>query len=150
MLAVGHHDYYYFTHEGQNLLLTIGDCENANARRFINSVPEHMFEQLCRAIGETIWGPNQYNVQNEQYMSFLFGFNETQTFIDRVSTATTFFALMPFDLVCLAHVAFMPFHDLNARWEIELDFGYTREFHTNDNPHLRNNHQEFYELHPLE
>ena len=68
MLAVGHHDYYYFNHLGTVLCMTIGDCESPAARRFINSVPEHMFNQLATAIGNRIWGPNAYNVQNEVYM----------------------------------------------------------------------------------
>ena len=136
MLAVGHHDYYYFNWLGTTLCLTIGDTENVTARRFLNGVPEHMFFQLANAIGETVWGANEYNVQNEPYMSFLSGQPATQGFMDRVSARTTFFSLMPFDLVCLSFVTFMPFHDIRSRWEIELDFGHTEQFHVNFNPHI--------------
>ena len=136
MLAVGHHDYYYFNHLGTVLCMTIGDCESPAARRFINSVPEHMFNQLATAIGNRIWGPNAYNVQNEVYMNYMSGQAATQQFMELVAAETTFFSLLPFDLVCLSYVTFMPFHDIRSRWEIELDFGHTRDFHINTNPHL--------------
>ena len=66
----------------------------------------------------------------------LSGQESTQAFINRAAAGTTFFSLMPFDMVCLSFVTFMPFHDIRSRWEIELDFGHTRDFHTNINPHL--------------
>lgn len=144
MLAVGHHDYYYFNHFGTVLCLTIGDCENRAARQFLNSVPEHMFQQLATAIGNRIWGPNMYNVQNEAYMNYLSGQQMTQQFMELLAPETTFFALMPLDRVCLSFVTFMPFHDIRSRWEIELDFGHTNDFHTNTNPYqpqLQNENQ---------
>ena len=139
MLGVGHHDYYYFNHLGTTLTLTIGDCEDLTARRFLNSVPEHMFFQLATAIGNHIWGQNLFNVQNERYMTFLSGQESTQTFIEHVAAGTTFFSLLPLDRVCLSYVTFMPFHDIRSRWEIELDFGHTRDFHINTNPHIQQN-----------
>ena len=141
MLTVGQHDYHYFNHAGTTLLLTIGDCENRAARQFINSIPEHMFDQLTSAIGNCIWNTNEFNVQNEVYMTYLSGQSATQRFINLISTETSFFDLMPFDRVCLSYITFLPFHDYRCRWEIELDFGHTSEFHTNVNPHrqLSNN-----------
>ena len=138
MLAyVGHHDYYYFNRSGTMFCLTIGDTESVTARRFLNGISERMFMQLANAIGETIWESNAYNVQNERFMTFLSGQEATQSFIERVATRTDFFALVPYDLVCLSYVTFMPFHDYHSRWEIELDFGHTEQFHTNVNPHVR-------------
>ena len=134
MLAAGQHDYYYFNYHGTTLLLTIGDTENRAAGQFLNSVPEHMFNQLATTIGNTIWGANEYDAQNNLYMTYLSGQAATQRFIEIISTESTFFALMPFDRVCLSFVTFLPFHDIRSRWEIELDFGHTEEFHTNLNP----------------
>ena len=127
--------YHYYTRNNISLLLTISDCEYLESRRFINTISDHTFQNLCAAVFETIWVPNRYNIQNIVAMDFLFGQNETQEFINVVSTETTFFALLPFDLVCLASVGIYPFHDLNARIEIELGFGSVREFHQNENPH---------------
>ena len=133
--SVGSHNYYYYTRNNVTLLLTISDCEYLESRRFINSTSDHNFQNLCAAIFESIWVPNRYNIQNLVAMDFLFGQNETQEFITTVSTETTFFGLLPYDLVCLASVGLYPFHDLNARIEIELGFGSVREFHQNENPH---------------
>ena len=94
MLAVGQHDYYYFNYYGTTLLLTIGDTENRAARQFLNSVPEHMFNQLATAIGNAIWGANEYDVQNNLYMTYLSGQAATQRFIEIVSTESTFFSLV--------------------------------------------------------
>ena len=115
MLAAGEHDYYYFNYYGTTLLLTIGDTENRAARQFLNSVPEHMFDRLATAIGNTIWGANEYDVQNNLYMTYLSGQAATQRFIEIVSTETTFFSLMPFDRICLSFVTFLPFHDIRSR-----------------------------------
>ena len=68
----------------------------------------------------------------------------TQQFMELLAPETTFFALMPLDRVCLSFVTFMPFHDIRSRWEIELDFGHTNDFHTNTNPYqpqLQNENQ---------
>ena len=135
MLNVGSHNYFYFNQDDTPLLLTVGDCEYRGARRFIDSVPQHCFDQLCTAILRTIWIPNRYNVQNERQMTFLFGQADTQEFINIVSEETTFFGLVPMESVCVASLGFYPFHDLNARWELELAFGPAADFHQNTNPH---------------
>ena len=134
MLNVGSHNYYYYTHNGVSLLLTLSDCEHSGARRFINSTSDEIFQNLCRSIFNTIWAPNRYNIQNLIAMDFLFGRNETQQFIEYVAAESDFFGLLPMEFLCVASVGLYPFHDLNARIEIELAFGPARDYHQNTNP----------------
>ena len=137
-MNLGGHNYFYFNYHNVPLLLTVGDCEYIGARRFIDSTADHNFHSLCTAIGDTIWAPNRYNVQTNRHMDFLLGQNETQEFINTVSERTNFFGLMP-EYVCVANIGLYPFHDLHARWEIDIGFGSALEFHQNYNPNAQNN-----------
>ena len=131
---VGSHNYYYHTQNNVTLLLTISDCEYIESRRFINNTPDHLFQQLSRAVFETIWIPNRYNIQNQLQFNYIFGQAETQEFITHVAAETNFFGRLPMDLICISSIGIYPYHDLNARIEIEIGFGSAREFHTNSNP----------------
>ena len=96
----------YFNRDDKPLLLTIGGSEYSGARRFIDSVPEHCFQQLCTATLQTISIPNRYNVQNEHQMTFLFGLQETQEFIEIVAEATLFIGLVSMLSVCIPSIGF--------------------------------------------
>ena len=140
MLNVGSHNYYYHTQDGVTLLLTLSDCEYVESRRFINSTSDTIFQMLTRSIFQTIWAPNRYDIQNLVGMDFLFGREQTQQFIEHVSTDSDFFGLLPMDLLCVASVGLYPYHDLNARIEIELAFGPARDYHINNNPNSHQRH----------
>ena len=135
MPDTGGHIYRYFTYENQKFMVTFGDCEDIEARRFIDTISERSSAQLFEAIIETIWKPNKYGVQSHQEGNYLIGQNSTQDFIDTVATKTTFFGLVPFNLVCLANVSFHPFSpNKETRWNVELDFGRASDFHINNDP----------------
>lgn len=133
-MSVGSHNYYYITHANVPFLLTISDCEYAESRRFINATPDTIFNDLSRAIIDTVWTPNLYEIQDLYGMAYILGQQETQSFIDTVSTACGFFGRLPMNLLCLASVGLYPNHDPRARIEVEIGIGSALEFHQNSNP----------------
>ena len=134
MSNVGDHNYYYYTRDNNRFLLTLGDCENRSSRRFINSLSQINIDSLFEAIYNTIWLENRYGVRSKTYDTYLLGQNSTQDFITAVATNTTFFGLVPFDLICVADVAFYPYSCGDTRWNCEIDFGSASEFHINTDP----------------
>ena len=135
MVRTGGHDYYQYTRNNEKFLLVFGDCEYNESRRFLNSLNQHIIDSLFNAIMITIWDTNKYNVRNHQEDTYLLGESSTQDFIVSVASETTFFGLCPFNLICLADVAFGPYSpDPSFRWKIQLDFGSANEFHLNQDP----------------
>ena len=134
MSNVGDHNYYYFIRDNNRFLLTLGDCENRDARRFINNLNQINIDSLFEAIYTTVWLENRYGVRNNSHDTYLLGQNSTQDFITSVATNTTFFGLVPFNLICVADIAFYPFSCGDTRWNVEIDFGSASEFHINFDP----------------
>ena len=141
MPRTGGHDYHYFTHNNLEFLLTFGDCEYAEARRFLDNLSSHAIEKLFQSIIENIWTCNQYDVNTATITSYLIGQQSTQAFINTVAQGCTFFGICDFNLICLAYVTFRPNPYLQVkkiRWEIQLDFGSANEFHINYDPNNKN------------
>ena len=139
MPRLGDHDYKYFTRNSENFLLTFGDCEYLEARRFLNQLSDHAIDKLVDSIMINIWQPNKYNVQTSDQTTYLIGKDSTQDFINAVATECTFFGICQFNLICLAFVSFHPnpkLGDKNIRWNIELEFGSAAEHHVNYDPNL--------------
>ena len=134
MSNVGDHNYYYYTRDENRFLLTFGDCENRNCRRFINNLNQSNIDSLFDAIYTTVWLENRYGVRDKTYDTYLLGQSSTQSFITAVATNTTFFGLVPFDLICVADIAFYPYSCGDTRWNVEIDFGSISEFHYNFDP----------------
>ena len=137
MPNTGGHDYHYFSYNNLEFLLTFGDCEYSEARRFIDSLSSHAIESLFNAIISTIWTNNCYSVNTATITSYLIGQQSTQDFINIVAKDCTFFGICNFNTICLAYVTFRPNPYLQVkkvRWEIELDFGSANEFHINYDP----------------
>ena len=134
MYRLGDHDYYIYNRENARFMLTLGDSHSISARRFVNSINQSNVDSLFEAIYSTIWIPNRYNVRTQAYDTYLFGQDSTQDFINTVATNTTFFGTVPLNLICLANVAFYPYSCAEFRWNIELDFGSSSEFHVNVDP----------------
>ena len=139
MPSLGGHDYKYFTHGNENFLLTFGDCEYLEARRFLNNLHDHAIEQLIKSIMKNIWDTNRYDVKSSRQTTYLLGQDSTQDFINAVSADSTFFGICQFNLICLAYVSFHPhprLGDKNIRWNIELEFGSAADIHVNHDPNL--------------
>ena len=137
MPRTGDHDYTYFTHNNEKFLLTFGDCEYIEARRFINSLSEHSINKLIESIMKNVWQANRYDVKSSNQTTYLIGQESTQDFINTIATDCTFFGICQFNLICLAYVSFHPnprLGDKNIRWNIELDFGSALEHHINHDP----------------
>ena len=133
--GLGGHDYHMFTIDTVKFKLSFGDCEYAEARRFINSLSENSIEQLFDSIYKNVWLENVYGVQNKTYDTYLIGQSSTQEFINITATNSTFWGLVPFQLVVLANVAFYPYSCGDCRWNVELDFGSATDFNfTNYDP----------------
>ena len=133
--STGGHNYYEFQWKAQKFLLTLGDCDTYDARRFLSSLRASNIESLYTAIMTTIWDANVFEVQDSQQDTYLIGQTSTQEFINTVAQETTFFGICPFDHLCLAYVSFHPFSpDRTTRWNIQLDFGRASEFHVNYDP----------------
>ena len=130
--GLGGHDYHMFTVNGVKFKLSFGDCEYVEARRFINSLSESSIEQLFDSIYKNIWLENVYGVQSKTYDSYLIGKDSTQEFINITATNSTFWGLVPFQLVVLSNVAFYPYSCGDCRWNIELDFGSAADFKFNN------------------
>ena len=133
--STGGHNYYEFQWNNQTFLLTLGDCDNNDARRFLSSLRDSNIESLYRSIMLTIWDANAYDVQSSRQDTYLIGQSSTQEFINTVARQTTFFGICPLDHLCLAFVSFHPYSpDSTTRWNIQLDFGRASEFHVNYDP----------------
>lgn len=133
--GLGGHDYHHFNHKNVKYMLTFGDCEYVESRRFINSLSELSINQLFDSIITNIWEINKYGVQNKSLDTHLLGKESTQEFIDLTARSTTFWGLVPFSLVCLANVSFYPYSCNICRWNVQLDFGSAADFNfTNHDP----------------
>ena len=136
--GLGGHDYHTFVHNNEKFLLTFGDCESRESRRFLNSLTEPNINQLFDSIIVNIWEANKYGVQNKIHDTYLLGQDSTQEFIHSTATNTTFWGLVPFNSVCLANVSFYPYSCGIYRWNIELDFGSAAEYNfTNHDPNSK-------------
>lgn len=139
MPNIGGHAYYTFHRDDHKFLVTFGDCEYRQSNNFINSLSDENVEQLFNSIYENIWQQNAYSVQDKTHDSYLIGKTSTQDFINTVASDTTFWGLVPFQLVVLANVSFYPYSCGIYRWNIELDFGSATEFnYTNHDPNGSN------------
>ena len=128
MPNIGGHSYHTFQRNGQTFKITFGDCEYRQSNRFINTLTDSNIENLFESIYNNIWLQNVYAVQDKRYDSYLIGQTSTQDFINATSQNTTFWGLVPFDLIVLANVSFYPYSCGNCRWNIEIDFGSATEF----------------------
>ena len=133
--GLGVHDYHIFTRNNEKFMISLGDCEYRESRKFINSLTESNIQQIFNSIMANIWDTNTYGVQNKAYDTYLTGQSSTQEFIMSTSSDNSFWGLVPFELVCLANVSFYPYSCGLYRWNIELDFGSAAEFNfTNHDP----------------
>ena len=139
MPNVGGHSYYTFLRNGHKFKVTFGDCEYYQSNKFINSISDSSAEQLFDSVYKNIWLQNVYAVQDKSYDSYLIGQSSTQDFINATATDTTFWGLVPFNLVVLANVSFYPYSCGDCRWNIEFDFGSATEFkYQNFDPNAKN------------
>ena len=137
MPRLGDHDYHYFTYNNENFLLTFGDCEYIEARRFLDNLSEHAIDQLKTSIMKNIWEADRFGAKSSQITSYLIGQDSTQEFINAIATDCTFFGICRFNLICLAYISLHPYPrlgDKNIRWNIELEFGSAAEIHINHDP----------------
>ena len=115
--------------------LTLGDCEYIESNRFILQLTETNKEQLLQTIITNIWEPNRYGVQSKTYDSYLIGYDSLQEFIQYTAVNSTFWGLVPFQLICLASVSFHPYNSGDCRWNVLVEFGSSNEFkYTNFDP----------------
>ena len=140
MSSAGHHTYRTFNRNGQTFKITLADCDYAESRRFINSLTDSNITQLFDSIYNNIWLPNVYGVQNKLYDSYLLGHASTQDFITYTANESTFWGIVPFQLICLSCVSFHPYNAGDCRWNIMLEFGSATEFNfTNFDPNTTDN-----------
>ena len=139
MPNLGGHDYHTCQHNNQTFKLTLGDCEYIESRRFLDSLSDSNKQQLLDSIITNIWDNNKYGVQTKLYDSYLLGYDSIQEFINITSSNSTFWGLVPFQLVCVTTISFHPYNCGDCRWNVQVDFGSVLEFkYSNYDPNSNN------------